>query len=840
MSATRNRKLDSDAICDSLAMRDEEKTKAQLISELQTLRWMLARSSGDSSNLRLQAEPAHEQLPSVEAQPRAFLTGLETSDEHFRAAFDQSPLGSAVVGTDHRFKHANQALCRMLDYSEEELKLLAFSDVIHTEDVPECLDLARELLAGRIGEFSVEKRCIRKDGSTIWASISTTAILDHEGRILHYLSIVSNISGRKLAEQEVGIYKEHLEALVRERTGELGCANRRLELEIKKGKKIEKVILARNRLLRLMGDAGSRKEYLKAVVERIREWSRCVCVGVRMVNELGAIPYDSYTGFSREFWENENEILLCRDNCICTRICRGSPDPEDRPLLTRYGSFRSGDLQRFGAGLSPADLGRFRGACIRSGFQTVAVVPIRYAGVTLGAVHLADRRRNMAPKWLMDLLESGAQLIGEAIHEFNAKDELRYTYETQRVIDSILRLGLEGTDLIDVLNRALELVLSIPGLAMESSGSIFLVEKEPGVLILKARSGLSREVLDDCGRIPFGKCMCGRAAMERRTIYAKGLDDGAHDLRHEEMIPHGHYCTPIIFSGKVLGVMNITLRDRHPYDSKQEHFLTAVANALAGVIERKRIERELAIYTARLERSNRDLEQFAYVASHDLNEPLRKIKAFSGMLICKVQTSPEKEVLDRLMRIEGAAGRMQRLLNDLLVYSRVGTRQRPLERVKLRQIVEEVEGDLWVRINREMGKLIVGDLPEIEADSTQMRQLFQNLVANALKFHGEKPPLVSIYTLTTSPEQCTICVEDNGIGFEETYLDRIFNPFQRLHGRGQYEGSGMGLAICRRIVERHGGTITAKSSPGEGSTFIIELPVMQKTDPPVQPFDISQ
>jgi len=258
------------------------------------------------------------------------------------------------------------------------------------------------------------------------------------------------------------------------------------------------------------------------------------------------------------------------------------------------------------------------------------------------------------------------------------------------------------------------------------------------------------------------------------------------------------------------------------------------------ISERKRAEREQARYSAELERSNNELEQFAYVASHDLQEPLRKIRTFGDRLEMKCADSLDDTGRQCVSRMQDAAARMQLLIDGLLNLSRVTTRGQEFEPVDLAKVVREVIGDLEVQIEQLEARVEVGKLPTIEADHLQIRQLFQNLIGNALKFHRpDEAPLVHVegHFLhppgkrspgSTAQEKCLLKVRDNGIGIDERHRDRIFDVFQRLHPRERYEGTGVGLAICRKIVERHGGEINVRGEAGKGTTFEIILPAVHR------------
>jgi two-component system sensor kinase FixL len=266
----------------------------------------------------------------------------------------------------------------------------------------------------------------------------------------------------------------------------------------------------------------------------------------------------------------------------------------------------------------------------------------------------------------------------------------------------------------------------------------------------------------------------------------------------------------------------------------------AITFFVRDISARKRAEEQQARYAAELERSNRDLEQFAYVASHDLQEPLRKIRAFGDRLELKCKDLLDETAQECVSRMQSAAARMQELIEGLLTLSRVTTRASDFEHVDLGEVVRQVISDLEAQIERVNGRVEVGKLCTIQAEPLQIRQLLQNLIANALKFHrADEPPVVTIEARYVTPreqrhaqksfaeEKCRITVEDNGIGFDEQYAERIFGIFQRLHTRDLYEGTGIGLAICRRIAEFHGGEISVHSVPGKGTTFEVVLPAAQ-------------
>ncbi len=241
------------------------------------------------------------------------------------------------------------------------------------------------------------------------------------------------------------------------------------------------------------------------------------------------------------------------------------------------------------------------------------------------------------------------------------------------------------------------------------------------------------------------------------------------------------------------------------------------------ISEQKQVEEKLKRYAEELERSNTELQDFASIASHDLQEPLRKITTFGDRLasLSLGGNSQAQEYLDRMRK---AAHRMQHFIDDLLMLSRITSKAKPFEPTDLKPIVEDILSDLDMLIQKTGTQVTVQQLPQVTADPFQMRQLFQNLITNAIKYsRKEGAPQIQIDSRQLESGAWEIRVQDNGIGFDEKYLDKIFKPFHRLHGKTAYEGTGMGLAICKKIVDRHGGRLTAKSRPGEGATFLITL-----------------
>ncbi|OQZ02117.1 MAG: hypothetical protein B6D34_12070 [Candidatus Brocadia sp. UTAMX1] len=326
------------------------------------------------------------------------------------------------------------------------------------------------------------------------------------------------------------------------------------------------------------------------------------------------------------------------------------------------------------------------------------------------------------------------------------------------------------------------------------------------------------------------------APIERLSLITKKVSDGVF-----EHVVHVHTNDEISDLATVFNNMISRLRAyRCAIESHNKELMDTNEKLLQEIATRKQIEKALEEKTREIIRSNKDLEQFAYIVSHDLQEPLRKVMVFSDRLVMKHGEVLNNEGCDYIERMRNASRRMQTLITDLLAYSRVATQNSLFTPVDLAKIVQDVINDLEIQIERTGGCVNVGNLPVINADAVQMRQLFQNLIGNALKYHlKDVPPHIEIQaqclgSLKQDHTQTShrngfyeITVADNGIGFDEKYAEYIFGVFQRLHRRDEYEGTGIGLSLCRKIVERHGGTITATSAPGKGAKFVIVLPVDQ-------------
>jgi PAS domain S-box-containing protein len=448
-----------------------------------------------------------------------------------------------------------------------------------------------------------------------------------------------------------------------------------------------------NALLALFAEKSSASDYLDSVVETIRQWTGAQALGIRLLNEQHEVPYRAWAGFEPGFLDLEHRLSLERDQCLCIRAISGALEVSDRPLLTPGGSFRSDDAIAFAQSLPAEQLAHYRGNCMKFGFSSLAIIPIRYRDQVVGALHLADRRPGQFPLALVEFIESMTPLIGEAIHRFQTEAELA-----------------KHRDHLEVL-------------------------------------------------------------VKQRTSQLE----------------------------------------------------TANAQLQSEIAERRHAQEALQHSAENLQRSNRDLEQFAYVASHDLQEPLRAVGGYVRLLERRLPQNFDAKAHEWVNGAVEGASRMERLITDLLAFSRVGTRSGELFPVDLNAVLDDALHNLQNSIKTAQATIVRQPLPTLTVDATQMMQLFQNLIGNAIKFRGERPPEIRVGA-EQRDGRWVFSVSDNGIGIEPQYFERIFQIFQRLHTRKQYPGTGIGLAICKRIIERHHGEIWVESRPNEGTTFFFSLP----------------
>ncbi|MFC2059550.1 ATP-binding protein [Chloroflexota bacterium] len=417
-----------------------------------------------------------------------------------------------------------------------------------------------------------------------------------------------------------------------------------------------------------------------------------------------------------------------------------------------------------------------------------------------------------------------------------AEEENRRNYDIQQVLNSLLHLALEDISLEGILRKALELILSIPWLALESRGAIFLVEDDPEVLVMKAQNKLAKPIREACSRLPFGRCLCGRAALTQEIQFADHVDE-RHDIRYKGMIPHGHYCVPILFAGKTLGVINTYLKEGRRSEQRELEFLAAVANTLAGIIVRKRAEEEKHKVEAQLFQSQK-MEAIGALTggvAHDFNNLLTAILGFSEL--ASASLGDNEPVRKDIEEVQAAAKRAASLTRQLLAFSRREVLQPKI--MSLNALVTDMEKMLRRLIGEdiELVSVLEPKLRNLKADPGQIEQVIMNLVVNAKDAMPEGGKItIKTENITVNEEYCkfypdaregtfvSLMVEDTGAGIDKEVISHIFEPFFTTKELGK--GTGLGLSVTYGVVRQHEGWINVYSEPGQGTIFRVYLPVV--------------
>ncbi len=558
-------------------------------------------------------------------------------------------------------------------------------------------------------------------------------------------------------------------------------------------------------LLKLQTKRISRKKYLGHVVTLIKDWSGCDCVGVRIKNEDGTIPYESYTGFSEEFWKSENWISTKETQCACTRVMTGNPDSLDEPYLTNFGTFLCNDTRPLIAGLPAEDKSGFRWTCVKTGYRTIAIIPIRYGPNVVAAIHLADERENLLPGEKITAIESVTPLIGEAIQRFGVEDKLRKNYSMQRVVNAIMRMSLEDAGMEEILGKALEKVLSMSWFAFEQKGCIFLAKDQPGMLEIVVHKGVSKSLLKKCSRVPFGKCYCGRAAAEQVSVFS------TKPCADEDEHGQSHYCLPIISSGSAIGVLNFFLKEGQQLNPKHKEFLSTIANVLAGIIMRKQAEEKLRTSREQLRQlathlqssSEDDRTEFAREVHDELGQALTALKMDMFWIRNRLPEGKKSLIVkadESLALIDSTIRSVRRICTEL--------RPDVLDHLGIVAAVEWQIAEFRKRTGISCVLKIKPRDIKINRDlSIIVFRIIQEALTNIIR-HSDATEMD--FAMDCTDDSLSFRISDNGKGI----------PKKVLHGPKSF-----GLMGISERVRSWNGTLRIEGAPGKGTTLSVAIPL---------------
>lgn len=586
-----------------------------------------------------------------------------------------------------------------------------------------------------------------------------------------------DITHRKNAEELLKKAHDELDEKVCYRTQELVQANRKLLEEIAKRKETEKQIIARNAMLKLLNRSASRKQYADSLVKLLKGWSKCGCVGLRLLDYEGKIPYESYTGFGREFWEAENWLCVKTDNCACTRVIQGKVEAVDKQFMSKQGSFYCNDMLQLIRLLPKAEEDKFRGVCIRNGFCSVSVVPIKHRDKILGAIHLADKEQNKMSLALKQFLDMLSELIGEGVNKFNLEEKI---HKDHFLLDAFFRHSI--------------------------SPFVFLDRDFNFIRVNEAfAAACGRGISEFLGHNYFEYCPdTEKEAIFRSVIVTKAP---------HQAIAGQFECLNLPGEGASYwdwGIIPIL-------DEEREVFLLVLS--LKDVTEEKRHEEKLSTAQRELEQARRlsDIGTLAATVAHELRNPLAAI----NMAASNIRRKANNPDLERhLFNIEKKVTESDQIISNLLFYSRI--KPPHCENINLSDIINEcvdgTQGRLEKKISVEVELDAIKDI-RISADPLQMKEVFSNILNNACDAVPGTRGRIEI-TATDADSMVKVSISDNGCGIDKFHLESVFDPFFTTKAKG----TGLGLAVCNQIVTLHKGTISIESELEKGTTVTVCLP----------------
>jgi PAS domain S-box-containing protein len=637
------------------------------------------------------------------------------------------------------------------------------------------------------------------DGSCLPVEVSMRPFKLDETEVLCVL--VADVTGRRFFERAMLQANEELEARVRERTFDLTIANEQLQ-------QANRTLKALQESSQAMTRAASETEYLNEVCKRVI--ANCghamAWIGYAGQDEARTVRPAAHAGFEEGFLKTLN--ISWADN--------------ERGQCPTGTAIRTGKLCLNRAMRTDPALAPWRAEILKRGVASCLVLPLLSEGRAIGSLTIYSQDANAFQENETRLLAQLADDVTYCIRSLRAVSQRRKAERRSELLAETANRLLGSDDPQQVVDELCAKVLEFLDCQIFVN---FLADDTQQRLFLNACAGIPEPEAEKIQWVDHCAAVCGRGA-HRGCRFVAGSIQASSDPSTALVKPYGieaYACHPLMAAGVFLGTLSFGTRTRKDFTEEELAFIKAVADMVAAALERKRTQAALLLTAEEVKRSNRELEQYAYIASHDLQEPLNAVGGYVKLLQNRFPQNVDPKALEYINGAVEGAERMERLISDLLAFSRVGGRGGPFSPARLDAILDGALHSLQIRIKSAQASVTRDALPTLAVDATQMTQVFQNLIGNAIKFRGERPPEIHVGA-EKEPGRWVFSVRDNGIGIESQYFERIFQIFQRLHTRKQYPGTGLGLAICKRIVERHGGVIWVESQPGQGSTFRFSLP----------------